>query len=148
MFVFVLNFSITEIELVALLLSLLSMLLGGEFLEIKNHLCLRLSIFSSKLFKALGNLLLFHLKINLDSWIANSSSSWSTLRFWSLVRICWWNGPISFQDFFNTAVSLARMLGFAPPQTFRQYSKWHHIKLSYNVFLVLMFSLVLCLHKR
>ncbi len=76
------------IELEALLLSLLSILLEGEFLEMMNLLCLRLSIFStSRLFNALGNLLLFHLQINLDSWMAISPSSFRMLRFVSLFRV-------------------------------------------------------------
>jgi hypothetical protein len=76
------------IELEALLLSLLSILFEGEFLEITNLLCRRLSIFSTRrFFSALGNLLLLHLQINLDSWRAISSSSLRILRFDSLFSV-------------------------------------------------------------
>ena len=95
-----------EIEVSALLLMQLIILLVSAPLGIMNRLPLKLSFFSSiNCFSELGSFPFSHLQTNLDSWTANSSSSFKMLLFFSLVMVCCFLGLICLQDFVRILIS-------------------------------------------
>ena len=114
-FLFVLNCEIDVIEADALLDSLLSMALLSN-LGMRKRLPLRLSRFSFKTDESdFGICFLSHLHMNLDSCMANSSSSFRILQFLSLVRVCCLYGPMFFQLLLKAFSRGLMSLGLAPP---------------------------------